>query len=321
MMLKKVFTPLVAVLLFAAAGSAQSAKKTAFNKAELETYVRHLWLIPSTMGVTVADPAPTDIPGFEQVRVSVTQGQASQDVLLYVSKDGSKILEGTAYDINFNPFKKDIDKLNTSFQPALGTAGATVVIVLFSDFQCPYCKAEAEMLRKSLIAAYPTQVHLYFNDFPLPQLHPWAKAAAIAGRCVFHQDPAAFWDYHDWIYGHQEAQTVDNLKANVTAWAKDRKELKAAEIGACMDSKAMEKEVDDEMAKGKAMEVGGTPTMFINGRRIPNSVEWPSLKNIIDNEIEYQKVAKNAGEDCGCEVKLDVPGLPKPGASTPIKKK
>ena len=60
-------------------------------------------------------------------------------------------------------------------------------------------------------------------------------------------------------------------------------------------------------------------TFTENGRRIPNSVEWPTLKAVIDNEIEYQKVAKNAGEDCGCEQKLDVPGLPQTGAS-PIKK-
>jgi hypothetical protein len=90
-------------------------------------------------------------------------------------------------------------------------------------------------------------------------------------------------------------------------------------LGGCMDHKETEKEVDAEVAKGKDLEIGGTPTLFVNGRRIPNSVEWTYLKNTIDNEIEYQKVAKNAGEDCGCELKLDVPGLPKPGAS-PIKK-
>jgi hypothetical protein len=56
--------------------------------------------------------------------------------------------------------------------------------------------------------------------------------------------------------------------------------------------------------------------MFINGRRISQTIDWPNLKNIIDQEIEYQKTAKNAGDDCGCEVKLDVPGLqtPKPVA-------
>jgi len=47
-----------------------------------------------------------------------------------------------------------------------------------------------------------------------------------------------------------------------------------------------------------------------NGRRISQTIDWPNLKNIIDTEIEYQKTAKNAGDDCGCEVKLDIPGMP-----------
>ena len=238
---------------------------------------------------------------------------------MYVSKDGSKILQGEAFDVNLNPFKKDLDKLKTQAQPSLGTPGATVVVILFSDFQCPFCKGEAQMLRQNLITNYPTQVRLYFIDYPLEQLHPWAKAAAIGGRCVFQQDPASFWEYYDWIYGHQEGITLDNLKAIATTWSKDRKDIDTAQLGACMDTKATEKEVDAELAQGKTVEISGTPTMFVNGRRIVNSMEWPKLKEIIDNEIEYQKVAKNAGEDCGCELKLDVPGLPKPGIS-PIKK-
>ena len=309
----------MAALLLVAVGMAQSDKKSAFNKAALETYVRHLWVIPPALGVTIGDPKPSDLPGFQEVRVKITQGQASQEVLLYVTKDGGKILQGSAYDVNFNPFKKDLDKLKTQFQPSLGTPGATVVVVLFSDFQCPFCKAEAQMIRQNLIAAYPTQVRLYFIDFPLVQLHPWAKAAAMGGRCVFHQDPASFWEYYDWIYGHQETITADNLKSIATIWSKDRKDIDTLQFGSCMDTKETEKEVDAEMAKGKEMEIEGTPTLFVNGRRIPNSVEWPNLKATIDNEIDYQKVAKNAGEDCGCELKLDVPGLPKPGAS-PIKK-
>jgi protein-disulfide isomerase len=318
-MFRPAFTSLMVALLLVAASVAQSDKKSAYNKAELETYVRHLWVIPPALGVTIGDPKPSDLPGFQEVRVKITQGQASQEVLLYVTKDGGKILQGSAYDVNFNPFKKDLDKLKTQFQPSLGTPGATVVVVLFSDFQCPFCKAEAQMIRQNLIAAYPTQVRLYFIDFPLVQLHPWAKAAAMGGRCVFHQDPASFWEYYDWIYGHQETITADNLKSIATIWSKDRKDIDTLQFGSCMDTKETEKEVDAEMAKGKEMEIEGTPTLFVNGRRIPNSVEWPNLKATIDNEIDYQKVAKNAGEDCGCELKLDVPGLPKPGAS-PIKK-
>jgi protein-disulfide isomerase len=318
-MFRPLFAYVAAGVLLVAAGSAQTDKKSAYNKAELETYVRHLWVIPPTLGVAVGDAKPSELTGFKEVRVKITQGQASQEVLLYVSNDGAKILQGSVYDVNFNPFKKDLDKLQTTFQPSLGTPGATVVVVLFSDFQCPFCKAEAQMLRQNLIANYPTQVRLYFIDFPIEKLHPWAKAAAIAGRCVFRQDPASFWEYYDWIYGRQETITPDNLKSIVTTWSKDRKDIDTLQLGECMDTKGTEKEVDGELDKAKTMEVDGTPTLFVNGRRIQNSIEWPNLKATIDNEIEYQKIAKNAGEDCGCELKLDVPGLPKQGAS-PVKK-
>jgi protein-disulfide isomerase len=233
-----------------------------------------------------------------------------------VSNDGKKIVQGSFYDVANNPFKPDLDKLKTQFQPALGTAGAPVAIVVFSDLQCPHCKGEAEMLRQNLVQNYPTQVRLYFKDFPLEGLHPWAKAAAMAGRCVFQQKPEAFWEYHDWVFAHQETLTADNLKDQILGWAKDVKDVDAIKLGACIAGKATQAEVEKEMDEGRALDITGTPTMFINGRRISQTIDWPNLKNIIDAEIEYQKTAKNAGDDCGCEVKLDIPGMPQ--TKTPV---
>jgi protein-disulfide isomerase len=319
-MFRSLLLSFMGALLLSGADAPQ--QKSAFDKPTLEAYVRHLFLLRPELTVQVLDPKPSEmLPGFSEVRVRVTQGPASQEVAMLVSKDGKKILQGMVYDVNSNPFKPDLDKLKTQFQPALGTAGAPVAIVVFSDLQCPHCKEEANMVRQNLIAAYPTQVRLYFKDFPIESLHPWAKAAAIAGRCVFKQKPDAFWSYHDYVFGHQEAITPDNLKNQVMEWAKGDKEVDALQLGQCMDNKATEAEVDAEMAEGKALDISGTPTMFINGRRIPNTLDWPNLKAIVDNEIEYQKTAKNAGDDCGCEVKLDIPGLPsKAPAMSPIKK-
>ena len=72
----------------------------------------------------------------------------------------------------------------------------------------------------------------------------------------------------------------------------------------------------------QALNIDQTPTLFVNGRRIGGSFDWTSLKSIIDFEIEYQKTAKNAGEDCGCELKLDlpVPQQKKILPMTPVKK-
>ena len=81
------------------------------------------------------------------------------------------------------------------------------------------------MLRQNLVSAYPKQVRLYFKTFPLEQIHNWAKAGAIASRCVYRQKPDAFWNFHDWIFAHQTEITPDNLKNQVMEWAKSQKEI------------------------------------------------------------------------------------------------
>jgi protein-disulfide isomerase len=167
------------------------------------------------------------------------------------------------------------------------------------------------MLRQNLLSAYPSNVRLYFKTFPLESLHPWAKPAAIASRCVYRQKPAAFWEFHDWVFGHQSEIQPENFKDKTLEWAKGVKDLDALQLGQCMDSKATLAEVDKDIAEGQALQVDRTPTLFVNGRRINSTIDWPSLRNIIDYEIEYQKTAKNAGENCGCDTQLSLPGMPK----------
>jgi protein-disulfide isomerase len=309
-------------ILLAAAGSAQ--QKSALDKATLEAYVRHLYVMGPQISIQVSEPKPSQLAGFVEVTVHASAGNASQDFPFLITKDGSKIVQGAIYDVASNPFKPDLDKLKTEFQPSFGTPGAPVVVVVFSDFECPHCKDEAAMLRQNLPGVYPTQVRLYFKDFPLESIHPWAKPAAIAGRCVFRQNARAFWDYHDWIFARQaEITTPESLKDKVMEWAKGAKDIDALQLGRCMDAKATQAEVDRNIAEAQALGINSTPTLFVNGRRIAQAIDWPNLRSIIDYEIEYQKTAKNAGEDCGCELKLDLPGLPQPKTppAPPVKKK
>ena len=258
--------------------------------------------------------------GFSQVKVRGTQGEAVQDEVFYISADGQKMIRGTVYDFTKNPFKEENDKLKTAYQPATGTAGAPVVLVEFSDFECPFCRQEAQIIRQNLLKEYPKEVHMFYIDFPLESLHPWAKDASIAGRCIFHQNPAAFWDYHDWIFEHQDEVKPDTLKSKVLEFATG-KGIVAEQLSRCIDTRATEDEVNKAKQIGRDLEVDQTPTLFINGRRMVGAVAWPELKRVIDFEIEYQKTAKNAGEDCGCEVKLPtVGGAPASGGLGGLKK-
>jgi protein-disulfide isomerase len=308
-MLRQMLPILAAGLLVAA--PAQPPKKSALDKATLEAYVRHLYVMDSRIAVQISDPRPSeDLPGFLDVTVHASMGAQTQDFKFYVSKDGSRLVQGAVFDIDHNPFKPDLDKLKTDGAPGIGTTGAPVAIVEFSDFECPYCKQQAKLLHDNLLSAYPTQVKLYFREFPIESLHPWAKSAALAGRCVMRQNAGEFWDYHDWIFGQQEKVTAQNFKDQVMGWVKDRKDLDAMKFGECLDTKATEAEVEKSLAEGRDLGVNSTPTLFINGRRIAQAMDWPALRSIIDYEIEYQKTAKDAGDDCGCTLDLNLPGMP-----------
>jgi protein-disulfide isomerase len=297
-----VYTLLTAAALLATAVFAQEPKKSALDKVAFEAYIRHVELLPANIPIRVGDPQPSPFEGFLEVPIDVITGKGNVPVRYFVSKDGRLIVKGSVFDITQNPFEPEIKKLKTDLQPSFGTPGAPVVIVIFSDFQCPNCRDEAKVVREKLQKTFPDKVRVYFKDYPLEMLHNWAKPAAMAGRCVFRQKPAAFWDYHDWIYEHQAEILPDNLKTKVIGWA-DTKGLDSAKLGQCIDSKATEPEVNREIVEGHSLLVNGTPTMFINGRALTGAIPWTTLEEIIKREIGYQQTAANAGEKC-CEVTI-----------------
>jgi len=266
-----------------------AATKSALDKAAFEAYIRHLKLFVPAVKLEIANPTPAPMPGFQEVKVRASMGQQSLDELYYVSSDGQKIIEGKVYDVNQSPFAADLAKLNPAFQPAMGPPGAPVTIVLFSDFECHFCREEAKALRENLPKTFPTQVRLLFKDLPLEAIHPWARAAANAGRCVYRQNALTFWDYHDWIFDKQPEIKLESVKTQVLDWAKTRPALNQDQFAACLDSGGGMREVDKNMADAKALGLNSTPVLFINGRKLAGSVAWPQLKQIIDLELEHAK--------------------------------
>jgi protein-disulfide isomerase len=293
--------------------SAQEKPKPNFDKVHMEAYVRHLLAVIPEVTIKVDDPKPSGTPDLNQVDVHFTYQGRSQDETFYVSKDGQHIIRGVIYNLNQNPFQEDLDKLKTAGAPSFGPENAAVTVVEFGDFECPNCKEEAKTLRANVPTQFPTQVRVFFKDFPLEQIHPWAKAASIAGRCIYHQSASAFWKYHDWIYDHQTDITFDNLKTQVMDFAKTASDLDALQLGRCIDTKATEAEVDASLAEGRALHVDATPTVFLNGRRLVGNYPWQNIDQIITGELAYQKSgqstttkAEKPDEKC-CEVKIPSP--------------
>jgi len=286
------------------AAPAKAPEKTAFDKASLELYLRHLELFMPTVTAKIDDAKPSKtLAGFFDVWVHwLAPNGATKDEVVYVSKDGKSFIQGTVYDVNKSPFESNLEKLHTNSQPSFGQAGAPVVMVIFSDFQCPVCKEEAKILRENVAKAYPDKVHVYFKDFPLEQLHNWARIAADAGRCVFQQNPQKFWDYFDWIYDQQNNIGLDNINDKLQLFATE-KGVDGMQLGKCVESKATDGEVAKEIAEGKELQIDATPTFFINGRKIANGLPWATLDTLIKMEIDHQAVAHDAADKC-CEVSM-----------------
>jgi protein-disulfide isomerase len=285
--MKAAFAILLVFFSLGPCACAQTKRKSALDKSTLETYLRHVELFRGSVTYKIDDPKPSRaLPGFSDVVVHLLFDGGAKDELYFVSADGQTIVSGDVYNINKSPFESNLEKLTTTDQPAFGPPNAPVTIVEFGDLQCPDCRMEAPILHHNVPETFPGKVRVYFKDFPLESLHPWARAAAVDGRCIFHQNPDTFWKFYDWIYDHQQEIEPDNLTAKVTEWA-GQNSLDTAKLGQCIETKATEPEVNRSIAEGHALDVRGTPTLFINGRKI-GGLQWPDLQLVINNELTWQ---------------------------------
>jgi protein-disulfide isomerase len=164
-----------------------------------------------------------------------------------------------------------------------GPKDAPVVVVEFSDFQCPYCKTVVGTL-KALAAKYPTQVKWVFRDFPIAALHPGAAKAHEAARCA--GDQGKFWEYHDLLFEKSPQHSPAELKQ----YAQDL-QLDAAKFGQCLDAATHQEAVSSDMEEGARLGVTGTPSFFINGRALVGNQPLAAFEKVIASELAASKRA------------------------------
>lgn len=277
------------------------------DKAKLEAYLRNVELWAPQIEVKIADPKPSRYLGLYEVDVHLSYRGSKAEKVYYLSANGNSLVNGAVYNLDDNPFREQLSKLNLETAPSFGPPEAPVTITVFSDFQCPFCKEEANVLRNNIRQTFPAEVRVVFKDFPLEAIHPWARSAAIIGNCVASQNKDAFWAYHDWIFEHQEELGKDgaDLRAKVLAFAKE-KQWDVPGLTSCIDSPKSQQAVDHALEEGRALQITMTPTLFVNGRMITGA-RWESLENTIRAELSHQQTAKKEAEKC-CEVNLPTAG-------------
>ncbi|MBN2342867.1 MAG: thioredoxin domain-containing protein [Deltaproteobacteria bacterium] len=138
-----------------------------------------------------------------------------------------------------------------------GHSGARTEIIVFSDFQCPFCKKAARELQR-LLRAHPNRLKVYFKHFPL-DYHPYSQMAAQAAEAARLQ--GKFWEMHDLLYGHAEELTDD-----IFSELAEEIGLNIEQFNTDLTSEKVIAKVLLDKADGEKLGVNGTPYFFINRR-------------------------------------------------------
>ncbi|MCC6313570.1 MAG: thioredoxin domain-containing protein [Thermomicrobiales bacterium] len=157
---------------------------------------------------------------------------------------------------------------------AQGSADAPVTLVEYGDYECPFC-GEAYGIVKQLQADEGSRLRFVFRNFPLTQSHPFAEKAAEAAEAAGAQ--GKFWEMHDMLYEHQDALEPQDLIAYATELGLDVERFTRD-----LDAGTYAERVREDFMSGVRSGVNGTPTFFINGRRLDAGFDLETLETAVN---------------------------------------
>jgi len=169
-------------------------------------------------------------------------------------------------------------RVEVAYDPARmrGNPKAPVMIVEFSDYQCPYCH-QVEPTVKEVMAKYGDKVSLSYRDFPLTAIHSQAMISAEASRCALEQ--GKFWEYHDQLFTASKLEKDDLIE-----YARNLK-LDEKQFGSCLSSEKYKADIEKDEQEGRKAGVNGTPGFFINGVALSGSQPRDAFTRVIDDEL------------------------------------
>jgi protein-disulfide isomerase len=223
-----------------------------------------------------------------EVDVVLANPQGQQNTTFFVTADQQHALVGDLIPFGEKPFASTNAELQKGINGIeRGPANAPVTIVEFSDLQCPHCKQAQPTIDKLL--GEETNARFVFQQFPLPS-HNWAAKAASYADCIGRANNDAFWKFVGATYNAQSEITESNADQKLTSLA-DSVGVKGSDMAACAAKPDTKSRVDASVNLGKKVQVTGTPTLFINGRRIANvnGTPYEILKSIVEFEAKQGK--------------------------------
>ena len=171
----------------------------------------------------------------------------------------------------------------------IGNANGKVVMIEYGDYQCPGCRTAAPEAKR-VAEKYKDHVALVFRNYPIPSLHPNARAAAAVAEAAGLQ--GKFWEMHDLLYTNQGTWSNARAKERTDVFSGYAKQLglNVDKFNADLASGAVTKKIDFDVAVGRQLQIDGTPTFFINGNKL-NLGDASSIENAVKDALKKAGVA------------------------------
>ena len=181
-----------------------------------------------------------------------------------------------------------VHKVPVGSSPVRGKSDALVTMIELSDYQCPYCRREEAVITE-LRAAYGDKLRIVWKDNPLPFHDRAEPAAELALEALAQKGSAGFWKVHDELLA-SEHLTDDDLMAIA-----EKEGLTRARTAAAITEHLHKRQLAADKELAVDFEAGGTPTFFINGRRIVGAQPLETMKKIIDEEVIHAAEVRKKG--------------------------
>lgn len=214
---------------------------------------------------------------LEELKAPIKQQMFARKASIYRNNLIDRLKGEAKVNILLEAPKSDV---SVDDDPSLGTKGAAVTIIEFTDYQCPFC-AKARPTVKQLVKEYGDKIHYVLRDYPL-EFHPLAKKAAEAAQCA--GDQGKYWEFSEALWTHQPALEPEKLKE----YAVELK-LDSAKFNDCLDQGKYSAEVDKDAADGAKAGVNGTPSFFINGTPLFGAQPIEKFREVVDKALEKAK--------------------------------
>jgi predicted DsbA family dithiol-disulfide isomerase len=267
------------------------------RKSELVDYVAKKYKLSRSVNVKLTAVKQFNASCYRELLFEGTSPVNTWTLTLYLSPD-QRFLTDQLFDTTVDPSEDERRRAQSLMADLAQNKGASrgpetapVTIVVFSDFQCPYCRRLADIMRETL-PEDNNRVRIVFHHLPL-SIHAWARSAAEGAACAQLQNASAFWAVHDYLFAHQQEITPENVKQKVLALAKNINGLSFSDFQSCQDNQMSLGLVLKDMNLATANGVSATPTLFINGRRAQGIKDSAQLEQLIA-EAEANSPAKHA---------------------------